>query len=57
MSKFKAFVEKLKKKGMSDKEASGIAYKVGAKKYGASNMAGAAAKKESVESYMKSKKK
>ena len=57
MSKFKAFVEKLKKKGMSDKEANGVAYKVGAKKYGASNMAGAAAKKESVESYMKSKKK
>ena len=57
MSKFKELVTKIKKKGLSAKEAGGVAYKEGAKKYGASNMHGAAAKKESVESYMKSKKK
>lgn len=41
---------------MSGGEANGVAAKVGNVKYGKSNMQGAAAKGESVNSYMKGKK-
>lgn len=57
MSKFAQLVSKFKSKGESDKEAKGTAAAIGRKKFGKSNFQGAAAKKEAVESYMKSKKK
>lgn len=56
MSKFSELVKKLKSKGASDKEAKGTTANIGRAKYGKKNFQGAAAKSESVESYMKSKK-
>lgn len=38
MSKFKQLVDKLESKGMSEKEAGGIAYNQGVKKYGKRKM-------------------
>ena len=44
MSAFKRLEEKLEKKGMSEKEAGGVAYNAGVAKYGKSVMAKKAAK-------------